>query len=224
MWRRYNAVNFHPNPHKRHPITRPWGRGMGCVMWTLPLMHILPQSLSYHMQNHVMMDRLITAPDCMRHTCFSVDFRIFEAIVTFIFWRISYSILWFKLGFFFQSYFIFLISKISGCICSEILPDMIWVSKYLRIYVIFTILYPYNDLSEHYKPYASKTDISLISLGLVFGDSNHSTSLYIKFALTFQFENIFVWNRIPWVESNINAGTQMKYIKFRFGNMICFHF
>ena len=45
---RSNAVNFHPNPHKRHPIVRPWGRGMGCLLWESPLMHILPQSISYH--------------------------------------------------------------------------------------------------------------------------------------------------------------------------------
>ena len=29
----YNMVNFHPNPHKRHPITCPWGRDMGCLLW-----------------------------------------------------------------------------------------------------------------------------------------------------------------------------------------------
>ena len=27
----YKAVNFLPNLHKRHPIARPWGRGMGWV-------------------------------------------------------------------------------------------------------------------------------------------------------------------------------------------------
>ena len=30
---RYNAVNFLENPHNRHPIARPWGRGMGCLLW-----------------------------------------------------------------------------------------------------------------------------------------------------------------------------------------------
>ena len=30
---RYNAVNFLENPHNRHPISRPWGRGMGCLLW-----------------------------------------------------------------------------------------------------------------------------------------------------------------------------------------------
>ena len=30
---RYNAVNFHQSPHNKHPIPRPWGRGMGCMLW-----------------------------------------------------------------------------------------------------------------------------------------------------------------------------------------------
>ena len=31
--RRYNAFNFHPNHHKRHPLSRPWGRDMRCLLW-----------------------------------------------------------------------------------------------------------------------------------------------------------------------------------------------
>ena len=34
---RYNVVKFLPKPHKRHPISRPWGRGMGCLLWVQPL-------------------------------------------------------------------------------------------------------------------------------------------------------------------------------------------
>ena len=30
----YNAVNFPPNPHNRHPIAHPWGQGMGCLLWS----------------------------------------------------------------------------------------------------------------------------------------------------------------------------------------------
>ena len=30
---RYNAVNFLPNPHNRHPIAHPWERGMGWLLW-----------------------------------------------------------------------------------------------------------------------------------------------------------------------------------------------
>ena len=30
---RYKAVNFLLNPHNRHPIARPRGRDMGCLLW-----------------------------------------------------------------------------------------------------------------------------------------------------------------------------------------------
>ena len=36
------AVNFHPNPHKRHPIARPSGRGMGCLLRVQPLVKFCP--------------------------------------------------------------------------------------------------------------------------------------------------------------------------------------
>ena len=39
---RYKAVHFLPNPHKRYPIARPWGRGMGCLMWAQPLIQFCP--------------------------------------------------------------------------------------------------------------------------------------------------------------------------------------
>ena len=34
---RYNAANYLQNPYNRHPIARPWGRGMGCLLrvWSL---------------------------------------------------------------------------------------------------------------------------------------------------------------------------------------------
>ena len=38
---RYNAVNFLQNSHNRHPIPRPWGRGMGCLLWVWSLIYIL---------------------------------------------------------------------------------------------------------------------------------------------------------------------------------------
>ena len=34
---RYNAINFLQNIHKRHPIARPIGPGMGCLLWVQPL-------------------------------------------------------------------------------------------------------------------------------------------------------------------------------------------
>ena len=39
---RYNVINFHPNPLKRHLIPRPWGRGMGCLLWVQPLIKFYP--------------------------------------------------------------------------------------------------------------------------------------------------------------------------------------
>ena len=42
---RYNAVNFLTNIHKRHPIARPLGRGMGCLLWIQHLLDILLQFL-----------------------------------------------------------------------------------------------------------------------------------------------------------------------------------
>ena len=37
----YNAVNFLENFHERHPIARPLGRGMGCLLWVHTLISIL---------------------------------------------------------------------------------------------------------------------------------------------------------------------------------------
>ena len=33
----YNAVNFLPNPHNRHPTACPWGWAMGCLLWVKTL-------------------------------------------------------------------------------------------------------------------------------------------------------------------------------------------
>ena len=43
---RYNAVNFLPNPHNRHPIACLWGRDMGCPLWMITLIYVLLQSLT----------------------------------------------------------------------------------------------------------------------------------------------------------------------------------
>ena len=40
---RYNAVNFLQNSHKRHPIARPLGRGMRCLLCVQTLVRILSQ-------------------------------------------------------------------------------------------------------------------------------------------------------------------------------------
>ena len=62
---RYNAVNFLTNIHKRHPIARPLGRGMGCFLWVHHLIDILPQFLKLFMQYLTILDRVITALDCI---------------------------------------------------------------------------------------------------------------------------------------------------------------
>ena len=61
---RYNAVNFITNIHKRHPMARPLGRGMGCLLWIQHLIDIMSQFLQLLMQNLTILDRVITALDC----------------------------------------------------------------------------------------------------------------------------------------------------------------
>ena len=68
---RHNAVNLLTNTHNRHPIARPWGRGMGCLLWLQTLMNVIPKSLQCCVQYHVMLDRFITALDCIGITMLS---------------------------------------------------------------------------------------------------------------------------------------------------------
>ena len=62
---RYNVVNFLTNIHKRHPISRPLGRDMGCLLWIQYLIDILPQFLQSFLQYLTILDRIITALECM---------------------------------------------------------------------------------------------------------------------------------------------------------------
>ena len=41
----YNMVNFLSNPHKIHPIARPLGQGMECILWVETRIYTLSQSL-----------------------------------------------------------------------------------------------------------------------------------------------------------------------------------
>ena len=59
----YNAVKFLQNIHKRHPRARPNGHAMGCVLWVQT--DILPPFLQWCEQYHVILDRVMTALDCM---------------------------------------------------------------------------------------------------------------------------------------------------------------
>ena len=61
---RYNAVNFITNI-KKHPIARPFGRGIRCILWIQHLIDILPQFLQLFMQYLTILDRVITALDCI---------------------------------------------------------------------------------------------------------------------------------------------------------------
>ena len=45
VWYLYNTISFLQNPHKRHPIARPLGWGIGCLLWLQTLIYILPQSV-----------------------------------------------------------------------------------------------------------------------------------------------------------------------------------
>ena len=46
---------------QRHPIIRPLGRGMGCLLWVQTLIDILLQFLQWCMQYYIILDRAITA-------------------------------------------------------------------------------------------------------------------------------------------------------------------
>ena len=62
---RYNAVNFPPNPPKIHPIAPSLGRDMESILWVQTVIYTLCQSTQGCMQYHVILDRVITALDCL---------------------------------------------------------------------------------------------------------------------------------------------------------------
>ena len=57
---RYNAVDFITNIHKRHPMARPLGRGMGCPLWIQHPIDNISQFLQLLMQNLTILDRVKT--------------------------------------------------------------------------------------------------------------------------------------------------------------------
>ena len=61
----YNAVKFLQNAHKRHPIAHPLGQDIRCILWAQTLIYSLPQSLQWWIQYHIILDRIITALDCI---------------------------------------------------------------------------------------------------------------------------------------------------------------
>ena len=62
----HNMVSFLQNPDNRHPIARPWGWGMGCLLWILIPIYVLPQLLECCMWYPVVLDRVTTALNCTR--------------------------------------------------------------------------------------------------------------------------------------------------------------
>ena len=64
---RYNAVLFFQIIQKRHPISRPLGRGMGCILWIHHLIYILSEFLLSFMQYLTIWDRVITALHCISY-------------------------------------------------------------------------------------------------------------------------------------------------------------
>ena len=69
---RYNALNFLTNIHKKHPIARPLGRGMGCILWIQHLINILPRFLWLLIQYLTILDRVITVLDCISYNATTV--------------------------------------------------------------------------------------------------------------------------------------------------------
>ena len=61
----YNTVNFLINIHKRHPIGRPSGRAMGCLLWVQPLLDVVPDFLQLFMQYLTTLDCVLTALNCI---------------------------------------------------------------------------------------------------------------------------------------------------------------
>ena len=75
---RYNSVNFLQNSHKRCSIARPLGRGMEWLLWVQTLINIPPQSQQWCMHYHVILNRAITASDCIMIQCNLLFHNVFK--------------------------------------------------------------------------------------------------------------------------------------------------
>ena len=71
----HTPKHFLHHPHNRHPIARPWGCDMGCLLWVPNLLHVLCLSLKCCMPYGYVLDRVITAPEC---TWFAIQNSTFE--------------------------------------------------------------------------------------------------------------------------------------------------
>ena len=75
---RYNTVNFlKKNIHKGHPIARPLGRAMGCLLWIQYLIDILPEFLQLFMQYLTILDRVITLYSAVSYDKMTIQILIY---------------------------------------------------------------------------------------------------------------------------------------------------
>ena len=74
VWCRYNVVSFLQIHRNKHPIARPHGQAMRCLLWRQIPIYVLPQWLEYCTQYRVVLDRVVTALDC---TILILQFRNF---------------------------------------------------------------------------------------------------------------------------------------------------
>ena len=96
VWCCYNTVKFLQNIHKRHPIARPLGRGMGCILWVQTLIDILPPFLQWCAQYYVILDRAATALNCISQNlitcidnyCLVTAVARSECIILHMFWQL----------------------------------------------------------------------------------------------------------------------------------------
>ena len=98
VWCHYNAVSFLQNPHKVHPHKLPMRVRYGVSLMSLNSYYILLKSLQCFMQYHVILDRVIMAPDCIFNKiicCYSHDWNLWfyfyiEYAIHFCQWHIWY--------------------------------------------------------------------------------------------------------------------------------------
>ena len=66
-------------------MARPLGWGMGCILWAKPLIDILPQFLQLFMHYYTILDRVLTALDCIWPSGYACWIQYIIILVTFWF-------------------------------------------------------------------------------------------------------------------------------------------
>ena len=91
---RRDAVHFPQNINERHPIALPSGRSMGCLLGVQLLIDIQPQFLQWYVQYHAVLDRGITALECIMIYC-TVLWRhstVYEATSIIALWMVHTTV------------------------------------------------------------------------------------------------------------------------------------